>query len=39
MENFGVVTRDGVPATVRTEDGCFVFETQAGATYELVCQA
>ena len=38
VENFGVVSSDGVPVTVRRENGRFAFATQAGATYELVCQ-
>ena len=39
LENFGVVTSDGAPVTVHREGDRFAFATQAGAKYELVCQA
>ena len=38
-ENSGAVTSDGAPMTTNWENGWFAFATQAGATYELVCQA
>ena len=38
-ENSGAVTSDGAPMTMNWENGWFAFATQAGATYELVCQA
>ncbi len=39
MVNLGAVTCNGALVSADRDDGRFAFATQAGATYELVCQA
>ncbi len=39
LANLGRVTSGGTPVTAHRRDACYAFPTQAGAVYELVCQA